>query len=134
MEDEAYREPPTEGTDEEYPLAPEVIEEDTEARWYALRRLAAAVARLEAAQQSGQERQHLSLRYMLGLMTAASVLFAIARLVTPSIFAFGCGMVALVSLLVMSRWPRRSIRVDAAWWTLLLVYLITIVVAALECR
>jgi hypothetical protein len=129
MDDDVERETPAPDPGE-YPLAPDEIEDEAEARWYALRRLAAARARLMAELNPTQPEKQLSLRYLMFLTAVASVLFATARLVSPDIFAGICGIVALVSVGVLQLFRQPSAKVVAAWWMLMLVYILTSIFAS----
>ncbi|MCE9547725.1 MAG: hypothetical protein K8T25_19820 [Planctomycetia bacterium] len=75
---------------------------------------------------------HFSLAELLALVTMAAVLLAVLRLTGPAAFAAVSGVLAFVSLVAISMLkPDRAI-IHVAWWTIVLIYLLSAAAAILQ--
>ncbi len=72
-----------------------------------------------------------SLRWLFVLMTVGCVLLSLGRLFDPGQFAGLCGILTIVFPLLTAALNRfDSPHMESLWWTLLLVYLVAIGIAA----
>lgn len=107
---------------EEYPLSPEAIDEEVEAREKARELLEKQAAEVETLEEADEAR--FSLAWMFVLMTGVAVILALGRQVRPEIFAGVCGAGVLISLAVISVLRIRWVVIHVAWWLLLAIYLL----------
>lgn len=66
----------------------------------------------------------ISLAHALGMMTVASLVFAVGVRIPPRPFAGLLGLLAMISLMLSGWWKRPPLVAQVAWWLLLAVYLL----------
>lgn len=122
--------PPPDSPDE-YPLSPEVLEENVEELEHARKLLAQRAAELDQPHDDPHD-SRFSLAWVFVLVTGAALLLAWGRQMRPENFAAVCGVAVLVALALISALRIRWVVIHVAWWLLLAIYLLASALAVVR--
>jgi hypothetical protein len=84
---------------------------------------------VDALQGKDPESRRFSMWGLLGIVTAASLVLSAGSYLPKPVFAGAVGIATLLSMVALSAMRNPPAVLQAAWWVLLLIYLMSIVSA-----